>query len=832
MVGYISHQGLSGIMNTLQETVQPDYREKDIQSLLYHISDSENSVRIFTIIRESKYLDSYHLSVEKSKNAVVELKEKSNQDPYLLHQLDTIYLLLQQKINTQNRLIQLSRGHRNINVYEEVLLQVQLLTERNETIDSLQKSILTAEYVLEKEIAAKEAELQSQKSAIDENPGFFKSIFGPGKKRKEQIQQQILEIETRVNELDSLMTTKDALVNIADTLDEEDITSEIQLTLLDIKNRELQIFSEMAEMELRLTRNDYVIRLEIQKHIEKVKRYFGQLDISQAREASTFFDKISRQITIVGTVFSMLFIVMIIVVLHDIQVQQRYRKKLEFAKDKAEKLTKAKDDFLSNVSHEIRTPLNAIMGFIDQLKGSGLRAGQQKHVSIIKNASDHLLGLINDILDFAKIESGKIKLEKIPFSIEKQSRIVFDTLHKKAADKCLQFTLEIDESAQNSWVIGDPVRFRQIIFNLVDNAIKFTDEGFVKLFVAFDQKFIQIKVADSGIGIPEKYQKTIFEKFDQVSEDATKMHAGTGLGLSIVKKLVILHIGTISVDSLEGQGTTFTIRLPYAMAKEEDLENIDKQMSPALRFEDNISVLIVDDEEYNRVLIETVFDKHKINNQTAKSGMEALQLLKKYNYDIVLLDLQMEGLSGFDVAARIKAEKISDAPLVAVTATASQNIKTECKRVGIEDVLIKPISESTLLTCLYKHIASNSKKQGEVTIDIKPSKDPFQGNTSVAEKMTNIYRKSLGNAISNMEESVKSGDYEVIKKEVHRIIPSSRHMGSDQFAEQLKALESSIENGRDRDELNKEIQKVLSKANDILLSLEKPVLPDNTDFKT
>jgi signal transduction histidine kinase len=227
--------------------------------------------------------------------------------------------------------------------------------------------------------------------------------------------EQNQQIAETTKELDTLLAAKDTLHINPDSLQTEDITQELALALQEIKNREDQINKELTEIELMLTRRDRVIGLELQNQTEQIFNYFDQLDKGEARAAGSFFDKVTNQITIVGSVFAMLFFALILIILNDIKVNQRFRKQLEEAKIKAEKLAQAKDEFLSNMSHEIRTPLNAIIGFIEQLKMSDLNRQQEKFLGIIHDASNHLLSLINDILDYAKIEAGEVKTGEATF---------------------------------------------------------------------------------------------------------------------------------------------------------------------------------------------------------------------------------------------------------------------------------------------------------------------------------------------------------------------------------------------------------------------------------
>jgi signal transduction histidine kinase/CheY-like chemotaxis protein/CHASE3 domain sensor protein len=832
LVGYVSFKGLTRLMITLEETVLPDYREDDIETLLYHISEAENNVRIYTITHENRYLRPFYDNLEKADSLIQYLREGSESDLYLSQHLDTINQFLNRKTNIQNRIIRLKQDQNRIDVYEEVLAKIQTLERKNEVIDSLKNAIEKAEQTLENEILEKERELDVQVIVPEEEEkkGFFKRLFKSGKKSDEEPVVEDVDLEKKSRELDTLLAAKDTLINIIDTLKGEDIAAEIENTLAEIKIREDNINKELTIIELNLTRRDKAIGYKIQQQIGLVQKYFDQLDVGQAEEASNYFDRVTNLITVIGSIFSMLFLVLIFVVMNDIKVNQRYRKEMETAKNNAEKLAQAKEDFLSNMSHEIRTPMNAILGFAEQINSSALNDQNRKQLNIIQNASKHLLSIINDILDYAKIDAGKIGLDNIAFSIEENIQIVYDTLYQNAADKNLEFILETGANIKGQYVVGDPVRFRQIIFNLTGNAIKFTEHGSVKISIDYDLENITIKVIDTGIGIEESSLPLIFNKFDQGLTENSQKHGGTGLGLTIVKKLVKLQDGTISVKSEKGQGTEFCVTLPLTPSADEKNE-MKKTEETTLSVPENTHILIVDDEKFNRLLLETILDKFNISHRSAGSGEEAVGLFRSESFDLVLIDLQMDGLNGFETTKILREQDHSDVPIVAVTATATGDIKAKCLKTGMSDVLIKPISEYDLLTCMQRTLEpkldimeevsdANSEIGTNVTQpashDLNKLFKLFHNDKALTINMTRIYLSGVSAAVANFNEALNHPDFEAIRKTAHKIIPSSRHMGFNKFADHLKHLELSQE-----DEMKDQLEKVLSDSVEIIDILEK-----------
>jgi signal transduction histidine kinase/FixJ family two-component response regulator/CHASE3 domain sensor protein len=840
IVGYISYHGLRSLMATIEENLEPDSREADLESLLHQISEAESNLRIYAITEESRYLRPYYEHVEKADSLLQVLQNKSINELSITRHLDTIQQTLSKKTGIQNRLIRLNQEQERIDVYEEVLYQFQYLEKKNAMFDSLRSAIERAEQTLEKEILEKEKEIHDQGSdfeadtEVQERKGFFRRLFKSDKKPEQKPSVPIPDTDNKLEELDNLMAAKDTLSQIIDTLKSEDISMEIERTLAEIRIRQENINRELVLVELNLTKRDKAYGYQIQRQAAQIHKIFVELDAAQAREASNFFHKITNQITITGSVFAMLFIILVFIVMNDVKINQKYRKALEEAKNNAEKLALAKEDFLSNMSHEIRTPLNAIIGFAEQMDHSELDTQSRGQLSIIQNASRHLLSIINDILDYAKIEAGKIQLDNIPFSIEEHMRLVYDTLYKSATDKKLEFILDFDQSINGRFTMGDPVRYRQILFNLAGNAIKFTEKGFVKIGVELDNGDLIIKVSDSGPGINNDYLDIIFDKFDQAPTSGSNKHKGTGLGLTIVKKLVEMHTGEITVCSEVNVGTEFIVRLPFT-PPDDDLQDTNQVRAVNdFVFTQKMQVLIVDDEEYNRKLIETILDKYAISHKSVNSGKEALALFETEEFDLILMDLRMDDLDGFETTKILREQYHTEIPIIAVTATATGDIRENCLKAGMNDVLIKPISEYDLLKILRhspdqkagslngNHEAIILERETETApVDKEALLFLFQNDKAMTLDMTRLYHTSMVSAIAGLQEDMEKKDYEAIRKNVHKIIPSSRHMGFTGFASLLKALELDLINESGNRNVVEKLPKILSEATGVVVRLEK-----------
>ncbi len=385
---------------------------------------------------------------------------------------------------------------------------------------------------------------------------------------------------------------------------------------------------------------------------------------------------------------------------------------LQTAKDRAEKSEKLMEQFLMNMSHEIRTPMNAVLGMTHMMLNTRLSDDQLKYINTIKFAADNLLVIINDILDLSRIEAGKLILEQIHFNIRDLINGVMETVNFKAQDKGLRLNFSLDENVPE-YLIGDPVRLNQVLLNLINNAIKFTPKGEVSLTISILSKQdtdveLAFDIADTGIGIPEDKLEHIFERFAQASTDTTRNYGGTGLGLTISRKLVELQGGQIRVASREGQGTTFTFHMRYPIGQKQQVIKEEPKSIPSELLTD-IAVLLVEDDEFNReVAVELLRSwKNDIAIDIAKNGKEAIQLVKQNAYHMILMDVQMPEMDGYQATRYIRSELPapgSDTPIIAMSAHAGKAEIDKCLAAGMNDHISKPFTPSTLYRKITEQI--------------------------------------------------------------------------------------------------------------------------------
>jgi signal transduction histidine kinase/CheY-like chemotaxis protein len=381
---------------------------------------------------------------------------------------------------------------------------------------------------------------------------------------------------------------------------------------------------------------------------------------------------------------------------------------LSTAKKAAEAATIAKSQFLAVMSHEIRTPINALVGFSSLARSTidPVKLGQ--YHAILEQSSRSLMELVDDILDMSKIEAGRMEYEAVPFNLRQLLTSLEEQYQHLAARKVLLFHVTVHDNVP-AWILGDPVRLRQILSNLLANAIKFTDSGGVSLSISTGngdmgkgQPMLRFEVRDTGIGIPESSLDLLFQPFRQLDSTITRKFGGTGLGLAIVHNLVTMMRGTISVDSREGDGSCFVVELPLLAT-----EQLPAELSaPPVILAQGL-VLVVEDNEFNRRLLKDHLTSWGQEVLLAEDGWQALQLLEQQRFDLILLDIRMPGIDGFEVATLIRQQELERSekpvPIIAITADAGTTTREACLNAGINAILAKPVLPEQLARAIAAH---------------------------------------------------------------------------------------------------------------------------------
>ena len=496
----------------------------------------------------------------------------------------------------------------------------------------------------------------------------------------------------------------------------------------------------------------------------------------------------------------------------------------EEAKIKAEDATriaknavKAKQQFLSNMSHEIRTPMNAIIGFTKVLLKTDLSTKQKEYLQAIKMSGDALIVLINDILDLAKVDAGKMIFEQTPFKMALSISAMLHLFETKIQEKNLELVIEYDNKIPEV-LVGDPVRLHQIILNLVSNAVKFTTKGKICVRVIMlneDQEKVTIEfaVSDTGIGIPENKIDKIFENFQQASSGTSRLYGGTGLGLAIVKQLVEPQGGSIRVTSKIDEGSTFSFILSFLKTNDEvEPESEFAELDTEIK---NIKVLVAEDIPLNQLLMKTLLDDFGFEREIASNGKIAIEKLQTKSFDIILMDLQMPEMNGFEATEYIRNNMNSKIPIIALTADVTTVDLAKCKAVGMNDYIAKPVDERLLYNKIIGLVKkpllqkyneteakiSNVKKLKCIDLDYLIHRT--KANPEMMMEMISAYLEQTPPLISRMKQGFQAKDWNLLYSAVHKMIPSFSIMGiSADFENMAKKVQDYASTQKQTDGIN------------------------------
>lgn len=520
----------------------------------------------------------------------------------------------------------------------------------------------------------------------------------------------------------------------------------------------------------------------------------------------------------------------------DISRQKKLEHQLRDAKLEAERSAAAKEMFLTNMSHEIRTPINAIMGLGKLLgKSGGLDEQQQYYLTSIRAASENLLVIINDILDLAKIEAGKINIESMSFDLKKITAQAMTMLTHKAEEKGLEITHEIDARIAPK-LIGDPYRINQVFINMLSNAIKFTEKGSVELKATLleeDASYqkILVTIKDTGVGISEEFLRNIFKKFTQEDETVARKFGGTGLGMSITKQLMELMEGSIDITSRKGAGTLVSLEFKFRIGSEKVLEKkraINKTDTSNIK---DSRVLLVEDNELNRLLANTILKQFGADVDEAENGAIAVDMMRQKKYNIILMDVQMPVMDGVTATQIIRKEISKSIPIIALTANAIKGKREEYIQAGMNDCMTKPYDEEKMVSLVSHWLNMAATQKGRVlqekvaapttesefidyfesaevpepkvkAIEI-PDNEPLYdvkkltgmggGNNDFVMQMLKLFVTNTPESAQKIKSAYASGDFDTVKYLAHLIRPSLHNMSVNSVKNDVLQIEALAE---------------------------------------
>lgn len=752
--GYFAYRSQRQILHTIHQAARPDQQLMLVKEIASNLSAIENNVRIFVLTGNQENLHPYQQLNQTVKHQLNVLMQSADSTRIDSASLDSIRQLVQAKLI----------------IWEDVLVL-------HFSKDDLKASFSNIYASFEKQTLDTIATSQEQK-------GFFRRLFGrkdtlaeysvvERSLEKDQIKQEIRHIETRILERSEQLELKE--------------------TALIRQNLEVseQLYDLIAQIE----------SAELASMVDRTLEADRLATLTNKRLLAFSITAVLLILLIIFTFFSHL------------KKSKAYQRMLKRAKNEAEALTRAKAMFVANVSHELRNPVNAIYGLAEQAAGS---INQQKELmDYLLKASVHLKHIVNQTLDFSKLQTESFSIVSRDFSPEALFLEIMAIHAVEAKKKNLKLNFEKSGTLPPA-LQGDPVRLKQIVINLMGNAIKFTKQGSVTLRVTseFTENACTLHVAviDTGIGIAPEHLSKIFEEFSQV-ENETSSHSGTGLGLAISKKLIELQGGSIQVESTPGGGSTFAFHIRYAPGDIKLLEQANQLMNEVPRKFRSLEILVVDDEDYNRYLLVNILKKWGAKVHEAANGTDALRAGIKKTFQLIFMDLRMSGMNGFDTAREfLKIQP--DSHIIATSASTASGEIAACREAGMVALLLKPFSERELYDKVIEVMDIDPENEMMQLLEPLPEVDLAElrrqanGDEKFFREMIMIFLDSTQKGLNTMHEALLKNDPTAIMETAHKMAAPCKHMQANKLYTLLKQIETSANSHSDIKQLAPMVQKV------------------------
>lgn len=736
---YLTYNSFTQLLNSVNVLAEPNAKLAKLQHTLADIATAESTIRAYTLTTDDKHFQEYLSNLDNINSQLDSLCTLMQDNPSELAQIDSVSTLLLAQKKSLEEHVKDKRQKRGNNAYTDKALRqitsAATAQSSTTTINQRTKTTISDRLGYNADSAAAEAKQPESKR------GILNKLFGKRSEPKAQEPPQpVIVPEINVKQEYSADTSKAVPTNMAPI-------ARVRTVLKDVERELQQQQDAMVTKELALLQQDKQLMDQVRRMVYDLERYELQqarLNAEQAREVARETSLVLLLIGIFGLASGIAFI---LIILRDLTRSNRYKTQLKQSRKEAIQLARAKEAFVANMSHEIRTPLNVVMGFSEQLRHSPLQAEQQEHLQAIHGAGQHLLHIVNDVLDLSKLEAGKLHLHLAPFEMKTLLTEVERTFRLKASSKGIAFSYTLDEQL-NGHLLGDSLRLRQVLFNLVDNAIKFTHEGEVRVEARLKSQrrgrvVVAIDVSDTGIGIPMEQTAHVFGEFNQADDSIIRKYGGTGLGLSISKKLVEMQEGSLTLRSIPNQGTTFSLVLPMQRITAPITEIIAQPQQPASDVLAGKAVLVIDDDGYSRTLCQLILSRRGMLVTLANDGQEALKRFREGHFDVVLTDIQLPGMSGKAVARAIRKEHAT-IPILALTANILSSNKRFFAKTGINDYLLKPFTEQDLYLKLSQALSA------QAIFDYTPAEEITADTESIARA------ESIGIVESRIEAKTES----------------------------------------------------------------------------
>lgn len=552
--------------------------------------------------------------------------------------------------------------------------------------------------------------------------------------------------------------------------------------------------------ENKLLKNEIAISEQLRKVLRIIEREIIINSIKNNSLKEKSLKKVNEIVTASAVIGLLLTVFFSILIVSDYSKSQLYKKQLEIANFKTRNLLKSREQLISTVSHDLKTPLSTIVGYTELLDNSDINTKQSYFIKNIKNSSEYITQLVQDLLDFSQIEAGKITIEKVPFLLPEIIDEVAKSVQAVYKQKNIELLISSDEKLSGK-IIGDPFRLKQVLTNIIGNAYKFTEEGFIKITadIVNDDHYFMIRIEDSGIGIEKENQELIFDEFTQANENIEKKYGGTGLGLSICQKIIAILGGDLNLESTFGKGSIFEIKLPLLFDPSIHIEKTSEKVISNFK---KLTFIVIDDDINLLNLTSSVLRQQNHEVLSFNRAIEALETIRNTNFDFIITDIQMPEIDGFSFIEKLKNTTNSfykNQPIVAITGRADLDFSVYTKA-GFTTVIKKPYSPKIMLETIQRILNDDILLDNEI---VKTEQEPtsksyslatlkeFLGSDQSSKEFIESFMESTKLNLNNLEKAITEQNETEIHSIAHRIAPMFRQIQAHEIGEILKTLEET-----------------------------------------
>jgi signal transduction histidine kinase/CheY-like chemotaxis protein len=790
----VTYFSFFGLLDKMDELSMPNSKLKTLNNLFEQITRLDQEQRADAIKNPSK---SYKEFLQESKmltSAIDSLRNMNWEDKRQIERLEAMKRILHKRDFLLIEYLKLKSdfvSNKKYSIQLDSLADILIKTKpaRDSSVRTTQKKTTTTTYLPETE---------------EKKQSLLNRIFG-GKKK------ETTDPRVEVKEEVSIQTDTLAIAK------QDNAIQEVSKIMKTLEKDQRQQTKQMLQRELELIRTNIVLINQLLSILQEVENEeIASIERKNA-EASAMVNLSIKRIGLIMIIFFLLAAVLMFLIMTDISKSNYYRLQLITAKEHAEQLSQVKQRFLANMSHEIRTPLQSIIGFSEQLKNN--HVNHPVAIEAIQSSSEHLLHIVNEILDYSRIESDQFTIEYSPFNLSRLIEEVAAAIQIHAEKKGLQFIVDA-KNVSNEILTGDAFRLRQVLYNLLGNAVKFTNKGFVKFEVETKQELAVIcifHISDSGIGIAQKDTERIFTQFEQGDVNIHKQYGGAGLGLSIVKKLIDIQGGTIKLDTEEGKGSSFTVELSFQTAQGEEIYGaVEKPRILPLISSFQGRILLVDDDPLILRLCSILLEKNKV---PFKSISQASQVLEEdlANVSFILLDIRMPEINGIELCKVMRPK--TNARIIALTAHVLPQEQKSILEAGFDGVLTKPFREKELLQLLEIPLTTSLKE--ESIFDLSALKKLTMGDAELLQTVLNQFIEETEKDLCELQAGIIIKDNIIIREIIHKLSGRVGQIGALGLSKKLQGIEAEFDSKQETEATYQKMTNSISELDNLLSRIRK-----------